>query len=655
METFKAFNPLDVKSTATTEAATRAIKREIENILESYVGWFDPFAEVIQNSLDSLEERLISEGPNYTPTLWILINVKDQYLSVTDNGVGLDKSQFESFLAPDFSFKSGEESRGHKGVGATYLAYGFNYIQVGTKTTYFSALGRMINARDWVFNMAAADSPKMEVENSPPFDERFNDVDQGVTIGIKFGNHTRPKDLGWMKVKDAQYWFIMLCVKTGLGAIYSNDKIKIHLRVIDETGETTTLEHTGIEFYWPHKASTKTASIEEIKARRDDLYKKGKDPNILPGKLTNLEVIYQKWDFDDLKKSKLLTEDEQEIFQNYYPIIYGDFVYSTKFWDSFHDRIGIRSNIRLLYGGIQMASNNMPQGELIQIPLKRYTGRQNQAHFVIHFKNLNPDLGRKGYQSDIVRLAASICSKLVDTFSSYQKFLRPTTGAPADILREETVEQWKEDMKKHEATNPLKLQSDHFFLPMKTIAITSEPTREQDVIALFNQLLAGGVIRGIRIMSTNERFTYDGMYKILLTDPTENHLYDKDKNPLGIDKNNLGKHKDIPFISSPRILEYKFSLDGLIEDINSRDKNSNEIGLVVVWETGEEWKENYKITSLLDTDNLNLRQYHGITHVMTNLTTGQKEMDLIVLKELIDFLNDPIKTIPAQVTKYEDY
>ena len=123
-------------------------------------------------------------------------------------------------------------------------------------------------------------------------------------------------------------------------------------------------------------------------------------------------------------------------------------------------------------------------------------------------------------------------------------------------------------------------------------------------------------------------------------------------NPLGVDKSILDDY-EIPFISSPRILEYKYSLDGLIEDIENGTKNSNDINLVVCWETGEEYKHNYHITTLLDPDNLNLREYHGLSHTMTNLNTNQKEMELIVLSELIEFLNDPVSTIQGQIEKYE--
>ena len=98
----------------------------------------------------------------------------------------------------------------------------------------------------------------------------------------------------------------------------------------------------------------------------------------------------------------------------------------------------------------------------------------------------------------------------------------------------------------------------------------------------------------------------------------------------------------------------KMNLSFLIEDIESGLKNSNDVGLVVVWETGERFKENYKITSYLDPDNLTLREYHGITHCITNINSGQKEMELIVLSELVDYLNVPSEAIEKQRKKYED-
>ena len=103
MSTFQEFDPLEFKSSKSSEAAVNALKREIKNILSSYVGWYDPFCELIQNALDAVELRAKEEGnADYQPLIQIVINIKDNSLTVTDNGIGLNKDQFQQFLAPNF-------------------------------------------------------------------------------------------------------------------------------------------------------------------------------------------------------------------------------------------------------------------------------------------------------------------------------------------------------------------------------------------------------------------------------------------------------------------------------------------------------------------------------------------------------------------------
>ena len=152
-------------------------------------------------------------------------------------------------------------------------------------------------------------------------------------------------------------------------------------------------------------------------------------------------------------------------------------------------------------------------------------------------------------------------------------------------------------------------------------------------------------------MATNERTVYDGLYRVVIEDPTENHLFDERTNPLGILEENIPD--ELPIISPPQILEYKFNMDALIEDLSTGDKNSNDVDLLIVWESGTEFEENYKITSLIDPDNINLREYHGVTHIATNLNNGQREFDIIILSELLNYLNKPEEEIQNQIQKYE--
>jgi nitrogen fixation/metabolism regulation signal transduction histidine kinase len=111
---FNEFDPLAAKQALNTEVAINAMKREIQNILDSDVGWFDPFYELAQNALDSLEERIADATKSYRPEIRVLVNIQDNMLTVSDNGTGLTRDKYQQFLAPSFSFKSGN-TRGHRG------------------------------------------------------------------------------------------------------------------------------------------------------------------------------------------------------------------------------------------------------------------------------------------------------------------------------------------------------------------------------------------------------------------------------------------------------------------------------------------------------------------------------------------------------------
>ncbi len=652
MPTRETFNPLDAKYAKGTEAATNAIKRELKNILNSYVGYYDPFCELIQNALDSVETRSKQENDNYKPRVWITIDIKDNAITVSDNGIGLDEETLYAFLAPDFSFKSGN-TRGHKGVGATFLAYGYNFIQIHTKTEDFTYTGKMLNARKWLDDENPSSDPLVKLTSDGIIASECGEIDKGVSIYIKFDKTTHPADLNWIKANNVDTWHKILSVKTGLGSFFQNDSISVNIKVINAEGDIDEKEYQGTGYLWPHTLTNRSASIQSIQQKMDELYRSKGPRYSLPPALTNLDIFYGTFSPEELESLIKLDQTQRGILEKYKPNIYFAYVYSAKLWATFNESLGIRSGYKILTGGFQISANNMPQGEIIQIPLTRNIGRQNQVHFLIHFDNCTADLGRKGFRSDIVDFCKEISAGLVNRiFTKFQFTLRSNTGLAPDLIREEGIETWKREMIEHEKHSPLQITNESFFLPTKKIGLTSTPTREQDVIALFHQLIAGGVIRGLRIMSTNERFTYDGMYHVIIEPPQENHEYQQAKNPLGILTEQMHELGEDGLISSPKILEYKYSLDGLIEDIENGSKNSNDISLVVVWETGKEYEENYTVTSLLDPDNLSQRQYHGATHILTNIMTQQREMDMIVISELISFLNDPEKEIQNQKEKY---
>lgn len=638
---FASFDPLSVKYNGNEEVVIQSLKREILNILNSYVGWFDPFCEMIQNALDAIDKR--KDNEEFVSQIHILINLRDNMISVTDNGIGFKEAEYLKFLAPNFSFKPNGLARGHKGVGTTYLAYGFNYIQIATKTPDFSVVGVMKDAKKWLEDPLPASNPYVVADSNKVVDEFFETIDRGTSMTIKCDGLSYPKDLSWMGLTNADSWLKVLRVQTGLGQIKKFSKVKVIVDVIDKQGNKTTADIDTPAYLSLAEFSDKVKTVDDINNKMDELYKKSGPNYKMPAKYSNLEGVYGNWDCDTILSKMSFDESETALIRQYNVSVIFSYVYSLSIWDKIDNSIGIRKGNHVLYGGIQLAANNMPQGELIQIPLTKNIGRQKQANIVVHFDNCSADLGRKGFKKEITDLGKEVSRKLMDgPLMKVRSCFKANSGAAPDLRRETILAEWKAEMSKHEQEHPLVLENPNFFDPVKKISITSMPTREQDVIALFNQLIAGGVIRGIKIMSTNERMTYDSLYKIIITNKSNLQLFDCETNPLGIAEDVFEEMlKDRQeFVSEPKVLEYKYSLDGLIEDIESGIKNTSDINLVVAWEAGDRYKDNFNIESLLINGNEIMRQYHGITHRLHSINANERVCDLILLKDLILYLNN---------------
>ncbi len=104
----------------------------------------------------------------------------------------------------------------------------------------------------------------------------------------------------------------------------------------------------------------------------------------------------------------------------------------------------------------------------------------------------------------------------------------------------------------------------------------------------------------------------------------------------------------------PRILEYKYSFDALLEDIEKEVKSEKQIKLVIAWEMGKNWPKRYEITPLLHFDNLHHRYFHGGTHIIKSSSTGDVVFPAIILAELIDYINDPDAVQEYQKKTYLD-
>lgn len=655
------FDPLAKDNTLDEGLLAAAQRREIKNILKSYTGYYDLFCELLQNAFDSVERRFRAGAEKgYEPTVWLTINMQTKSISVTDNGVGLTEDQLKHFLRPNISYKTDGTTRGNKGVGATYLAYGFNYLQVGTRTPDFEYVGVLTHGRDWVEDKASIVArPKMRPATLD--DLEFSKVDRGATFTLKLtGDNIRPKELGWIGASSASQFVTALRVHTPLGGVYLTQApppIRCEVRVTNLSGETSTEVASPCEFLYPHTVISSCASLKEIIAHQVKQVQKGPAWK-KPDKFSQLNAIYGTWTADELLSDQspinlkaVLDDEGKALLKASEVTMYVFFCYSTSLWDNFNDRVAkLRKGNRILRGGLQLATNGMVQGGLITIPLTESIGYQNTTFVIVHFNNADPDLGRKGFQPEHSELGTTLAKAAVAGFKRWGRdHLKKDTGAPK-VQQDFERYEWLKEQEAHAVKYPLIIKGTGLFAPLEEIPIASKPMLEQDVVALFNQLLAAGVVRGFKVLATSEHQQYDGVVKIEVAPPHDKFIYDKVINPLGVPQELFA---DSPVIKTPpNILEYKYNLDALIGEFDKDLKRPEHIDMLVAWEAGTAWKERYDVTSFLLPENIHLRTFHGVTHQFKNTVTGQHAFYAIILEDLVNYLMDPEKEQQRQELLY---
>ncbi len=116
--------------------------------------------------------------------------------------------------------------------------------------------------------------------------------------------------------------------------------------------------------------------------------------------------------------------------------------------------------------------------------------------------------------------------------------------------------------------------------------------------------------------------------------PLSDYHYHATENPLGVFEEQLTK----PYVTIPKILEYKYSLDGLVREMESGYKHEKDLVFAVFWSMGSEYVRDYTPLSYLDSSYTHHRPHHGLTHLMRS---ANSQFEAICLEELFQVLNSP--------------
>lgn len=651
------FDPLE--GLAGHSALLRDVAHQnILNILKSYTGFYDLFAEALQNALDAIETKhratTGATTTGYEPRVWIDINLKERALSITDNGVGMSEEELKLCFAPNVSFKRDLHLRGQKGVGATFLAYGFSFIKIQTKRDGIQVGAILRGGRQWAED-TSGHIPRPKLEEVAFAVPQLVPESSGLNVEIRLGDAPgeKPKQLDWQGATSAQQWLDVLRIKTPLGAVYLNTPpfhFGVTVRVTDNKDTVTEVKASSAEYYYPHEIpGIKVQDLEEVRTALAGI---PGDPQTKQRKLADehkrLNCIYAIWGpseilgSDSSLGSASLSEEDQIQVNKHNVIVYGAFVDSTKIWDLLNDQVlHLREGYRILRGGLQMASDFMVQGELITIPLTKAIGYQNNTHVIVHFTNGNPDLGRKTFQPEHHELAERLASQAVKALIRYRSLLRPDTGSVV-MAPDKDLHEWKKHQENWREQHSITLGT---IAP--TVAILSEPRQEQDVVALYHELIGAGIIKGIKFFGTTFNDRYDGLVEIHYPQH-DGYRFHKVSNPLGV-----GSVVELPYQSEPKVLEYKFDLDALVEDVQKEEKFLKHLDLVVCWRATGGYESMLELKPLLVGEAAYDRVFFGSTHAAYRVAgASEPEFEVVILEDLLNYLLDPATEEARQKTLY---
>lgn len=620
-------NPLE--EVLTTDDYRRSV---IVGILESYNSSYDILAEAVQNAIDALEDAHLSQLPG-PYVLEVTVNLRENWISVLDTGVGLSGPEMVNAVRPHVSMKLNEDIRGHrgrahayrgyKGVGLTFLAYATDDVRFHSKKDGQPVKARMQYGHAWAIGAREEPANLVADEEGSPLEPHI----RGTYVRVQFSNDTRPRSLAHLAAT-GEAWRTILRTRTAAGQVLLGREplapILVSLHVTTTSGAAHHFDPPST-FLYPHEIE------RDPEFRFLDLnahYARNAEQAEPPRGALRQDGLYLVWDAERILRE--MTEPERQRLSAdadaYSPHLYAFVPYQGSVWTAMNEIIARTGSRKHLYPGLMLAVNRQRLADVFEIEPTRYETFSRNVLVLVHFDGVSPDQGRKTVQDEVLDLAKVAANRAVQYLGRQRTLLRPVGEDPTPQQRETELnhQDWLINVEFHARQHPMHIPP---------IAYASIPLNEQDVVGLFNQFSAAGLFPGIRIYATSQIQTYDCLVRYRCPTDTPNLGYSEARrSPLGLSPFVLGDRAT--YETRALTVEFKNNLDALISDIEDPDsrKSYGHIDLCVCWgvvSTGFAGYELREITS----DNLDERSVPGATHVLRR--DGETHLIQVVMLQKI--------------------
>ncbi|WP_406177195.1 ATP-binding protein [Streptomyces canus] len=609
--------------TTLTDNDTRTwVKQRVINVIRSYHNAADVIAEPIQNAVDE-----VLSAPDIAPIgdVRIVFDTDENRISVRDNGRGMSSADVERYLAPDVGNKRAAFLkglvRGHKGVGLTFLAYGFNLFEIESRTESEHYIVRLEGGRKWVEDEGDMEPPVGRLEEIELGGGRLQGT--GTIVTIALGPQSKPRSLRHA-FPSAAFAVTAIRNQTAAGIIEPP-------RIPKERDLNVTLEYRSHSetqtinvaptYRHPHNDLQEGYQTLDIGA----WLRKNRNSEPSPKERRAYHACYWRMNRNELLElignrtsEQLSTREEIEEFVDKHDVhVYTLFAYSAKYREHLGESWSIPGNRQLHYPAIRIGTDGMISSWSREMSLTHRGFNVDRTWLLYTFRGIEPDLGRKDFPPevhDFLDLTEEIVSNEIARQS--RPFMRPT--APRTTTPEGYIPPQIKAYKRRE--NPL---SPAYLPNFGEICLRTEPASEQDVIALYSELTGLGVFRHFKPVFYSGFDFYDSYFEYSpeSVDRTVRRLYPGED--------------DLDVRAMEGVAEFKYRGDSVIEDVVRSVKRWTDMTFLVCWDIGKDRKYGGDEITFTEPGSASDRLYHGVTHLARLQTGGEHTVFVISLKDLM--------------------
>jgi len=558
------------------------LRKEMQNICDSYNHSWDLLAEICQNSVDAIKLHKNRYGSIKKHEIKITINKQNRSITIRDTGIGIKPDKVAELMGPHSTDKCAEDQVvGEKGVGLTYTIFISNLYKIKTNSIEGFFEGEVRNARIWKEG-SIDEIPKL-IQSS--FSLMVNTPNDTYTEIYIADIDTKFEESDEIFNQSPEVLEFILRTKTAIGSTVrifnpeATNSINVSLTCISEKGERKTFKiepyYMLPEEYISHKKDV--IKLSEFKEKAAVLSDAQKEKLLYKKCMTNAGVIER-----GTRKIKY----------------YAFFTHSRHVWDTISNMAnlitdnGVDEETHLYSYGIYISTKGMPTGIRLEPKFKGEAAYWPNFYILLEDDSIIFDLGRKTIPEPTKKLFQKICNDIFNSFIKYKPYMssEPSIDTPISAVIEHEKNTFFQELGK---SNNLNCDSINY--------LKHPSTQEAGVSAIFHELVGAKILKGYYTLRSGYKMAYDlwGKYKIPL-------------DLIGSNYANLRAQRGI--LDVDIIIEFKYFAADIIDDLED-NKFFRDIDLIVCWDLNEEKLQK----NIIQVDILNRNEvfYYGSNYMLT--------------------------------------